>query len=102
MASKNTTLHTTVRTVKRANSSVNGNPAYYLHTDDGTFRTMSDAGWAYGLENDFTVNGEHDIDVTLTLSPAGRVHGYTISRKADFEEVTRNADGTVNRVLYFE
>ena len=53
---------------------------------------------AYGIRSE--CNTCHE---SATLNPEMwmRNHSHTTGRRADFEEVTHNADGTRNRVLYF-
>lgn len=59
----------------RLGTSVNGNPSYRIVTltkgEFKEYRTMSDAGFAYGINNDWT--GKSTRSATLTLTPAGRV-----------------------------
>lgn len=85
MAKRNT-VTVTVFGVERGPVSSFGNPSYVFKTDHGDYRTMANAGMAYGLENDFRVK---DYDqplkgqsgpgaVELETTPAGRVTGYRI------------------------
>jgi hypothetical protein len=59
--------------------STNGNPRYRLVTlTKGEFReyvTMSDAGFAYGINNDWA--GKSTRSALLALTPAGRVRNLT-------------------------
>lgn len=59
----------------RIGTSRNGNPRYRLVTlTKGDFReyvTMTDAGFAYGISNDW--QGRKQRGAVLTLTPAGRV-----------------------------
>lgn len=64
-----------LRKAIRIGTSVNGNPRYRIVTlTKGEFQeylTMSDAGLAYGINNDWT--GKSTRSAVLTLTPAGRV-----------------------------
>jgi hypothetical protein len=71
--SKGTTIHATILAVKRERSSVNGNPAWTLHTDRGFFRTQSDASCGYVISD-----GMRDREAILDLTPAGRVYGIDL------------------------
>lgn len=44
-------IHTTMTGATRRNSSVNGNPAWTLHTDSGDWITQSDAAIPYEVDN---------------------------------------------------
>jgi hypothetical protein len=59
----------------RRGTSVNGNPSYRIVTlTKGDFKeyvTMSDAGFAYGINNGWTGKGMRSA--VLTLTPSGRV-----------------------------
>lgn len=57
-----------------------GNPSRIIHTSRGTFRTMANAGFVYGFENDGGFEG-HKVEFTLT--PAGRVTKMRKLRPAD-------------------
>lgn len=72
MASKGSTITVEVYSVTRLNSSVNGNPAYRLHTSEGDYRTSSDTSAAYDVPN---VTRTLPVRVTLDLTAAGRVFG---------------------------
>jgi hypothetical protein len=56
-----------------------GNPSYTFHTDHGQYKTQTDSGAAYALENDFPVNATLDIPVTLTITPSGRVITWSLN-----------------------
>jgi len=75
---KTTDIQVTVYSVKRGRVSANGNPSYVFNTDHGPYRTETDSGAAYALENDFTVGETLDISATLTLTPAGRVIDWKV------------------------
>ena len=73
-----------VTDVKRAGTSGMGNPAYYVTLDavsaegadhSGTYRTMDNAGLAYGITNPEYREAEH----VFTLTRAGRIRS---ARKA--------------------
>ena len=55
-----------------------GNPSRIIHTSRGMFRTMANAGFVYGFENDGGFEG-HKVEFTLT--PAGRVTNMRKLRK---------------------
>jgi hypothetical protein len=59
-----------IERLERLNSSVNGNPRFCIHFDDGTDAiTSSDAAFCYGIENP----EYHGTDLKVTYSRAGRV-----------------------------
>lgn len=70
---KNTEILVTVYHVKRGNVSSMGNPSYVFMTDHGPYKTVTNSGAAYGLENDFPINTTLDVLVTLEITRAGRV-----------------------------
>jgi len=80
MASKTTDIQVTVYSVKRGPVSKMGNPSYVFNTDHGPYRTQTDSGAAYALENDFSVNATLDIPATLTITTAGRVTGWKVGK----------------------
>lgn len=63
----------TVYNVKRGPVSSMGNPSYVFNTDRGAFKTQTNSGRAYALENDFSVGAVIDREVTLITTAAGRV-----------------------------
>jgi hypothetical protein len=67
---------------RRGVSSPSGNPAYWLDTDKGPYRTATDTADAYGLESDFPVQTSMEKPATLKLSQ-GRVIGYKLKEKED-------------------
>lgn len=71
--SKTTEITVTVYNVKRGPVSTMGNPSYIFNTNQGPYRTQSNNGAAYALENDFPINETLDREITLTITPAGRV-----------------------------
>lgn len=73
MAAKTYKNTVTVYNVKRGNLSSMGNPSYVFNTDRGAFKTQTNNGRAYALENDFPVGAVIDREVTLITTPAGRV-----------------------------
>ena len=75
---KTTDINVFVYNVKRGPVSAMGNPSYIFRTDHGPYRTQTDSGAVYGLENDFTVGVTLDIPATLTVTPAGRVIGWKV------------------------
>lgn len=64
------TLTVLVFKTEAGNLSYYGNPSRIIHTSRGTFKTMANAGFVYGFENDGGFEG-HKVELTLT--PAGRV-----------------------------
>ena len=66
----------------RLTLSINGNPRFVLHTDEGNYRTSSDAAISYDIENH--VNSRYDSwvgkRVTLGLTKAGRVIDWKVER----------------------
>ena len=76
--SKTTEITVTVYNVKRGPVSTMGNPSYIFNTNHGHYLTTSINGAAYGLENDFQINTTLDREITLTITPAGRVTGWEI------------------------
>jgi hypothetical protein len=73
---KNTEILVTVYHVTRGPVSTMGNPSYIFHTDEGKFRTVTDSGAAYALENDFSVGATLDQEVTLIITTRGRVFDW--------------------------
>lgn len=71
-------IHVLVHSVQRSLNSRMGNPSYIFNTDHGSFRTETDSGHAYALENDFTVGETLDIPAILTLTPQGRVMDWKV------------------------
>jgi hypothetical protein len=67
-----------VYSVKRGSVSAMGNPSYVFKTDKGEYRTQTDSGVAYSLENDFPINTTLDRPVTLVTTPAGRVISWKL------------------------
>lgn len=60
-----------IESIVRANSSVNGNPAYWItFTDDTEARTMSDAACAYAIGNPDMRAG---CLVVVSYTRAGRI-----------------------------
>jgi hypothetical protein len=60
--------------VTRLDNSVNGNPRYILHTDNGPYITQTDAALGYeigNLRNRIPAKGA--MEVTLHLSETGKV-----------------------------
>lgn len=78
MASKTSDIQVVVYTVKRGPVSAMGNPSYIFNTDHGPYRTQTDSGAVYGLENDFTVGVMLDVNATLTITAAGRVIDWKV------------------------
>jgi hypothetical protein len=72
----------TVLRCRRGVNSPSANPAYWLDTDKGPYRTATDTAAAYGLENDFPVQTSMEKPATLHLSQ-GRVIGYEVKEKED-------------------
>lgn len=67
-------ITTTLWGATRLNSSVNGNPRFTLHTDDGDFTTQSDAAISYEVENiTHRIPEGQGRAVTLTATRAGSV-----------------------------
>ena len=68
-----TFTHTgTILHIARANSSVNGNPAFFVRFEDGMrLRTQTDSGVSYEIEN--YSPARHPEPVIVTLSRAGRI-----------------------------
>ncbi len=85
------TAHSTITVivfrVERAPSSANGNPAYFLHTSEGRWRTQSDSSIAYGIGNPgmLRIREGFTTRATLHLTPRGRVFNVT--------DVTHTPDG---------
>lgn len=76
-----TTQHTVTALVFKTEAgpvSYFGNPSRIIHTSRGMFRTLANAGFVYGFENDGGFEG-HKVELTLT--PAGRVTNIRKLRK---------------------
>lgn len=71
-------IQVVVHNVQRGRVSAMGNPSYVFNTDHGPFRTQTDSGAAYALENDFTVGVTLDIPAMLTITPVGRVTDWKV------------------------
>lgn len=66
-----------IDTIERTNSSVNGNPAFFVTFTDGTrARTQSDAGMAYGIEN----KQWRAVPLLVTFTPAGRIAFWEVAK----------------------
>jgi hypothetical protein len=76
MATKTTDLTAIVYRVTRGLVSTMGNPSYIFHTNEGEYRTQSNNGAAYALENHIAINTPMETVMTLTLTPAGRVTNW--------------------------
>jgi len=67
-------FRTNLRGASRLNSSVNGNPRFTLHTDDGDFVTKSDSSISYEIENlTSRISRGGFMDVEMETTRAGRV-----------------------------
>lgn len=60
----------TVHYMENGNLSFYGNPSRLLRTSDGTYKTMANAGFVYGLQSNASWEG---AKVELSLTPSGRV-----------------------------
>lgn len=68
------TITTVFRGATRKGASVNGNPTWILHTDDGDYTTQSDASLGYEVSNlTHSRLGIVGKRVVLTMTRAGRV-----------------------------
>lgn len=56
--------------VEYGNVSYSGNPSRILHTSRGTFKTLPDAGFVYGMSSNESYEGKK---FELTLTPGGKV-----------------------------
>lgn len=74
------TLIVLVFATEAGNLSYYGNPSRIVHTSRGTFKTMANAGFVYGFENDGGFVG-HKVELTLT--PAGRITNMRKLKKAE-------------------
>ena len=73
--SKGTHVRTMVR-AERENRSVNGNPRFTMHFDDGyCVKTAPDASCAYGLEN----KGNFGVPLVLTVDGYGNVTTFRVA-----------------------
>jgi hypothetical protein len=72
------TIQVIVYNVKRGPVSDVGNPSYVFNTDHGPYRTQTNSGAAYALENDFAVNATLDVPATLTITTSGRVVSWEL------------------------
>lgn len=78
MPTKANEISVIVYHVKRGPVSDMGNPSYVFHTDHGPYKTQTNSGAAYALENDFAVNATLDLPATLTITRAGRVISWKL------------------------
>ena len=74
---KDTVKVVRVFSTERLNNSVNGNPRYKFYTNDGVYTLMSDSGDGYKVNN-YKWDSVYGTDVSFTLTPAGRVRGFTV------------------------
>ena len=72
------TQETRVKGVQRLNNSINGNPKYRFHTDDGVVTTPSDAMFVYGLNVDSFYNKDVVIDYHLTAKGKAILDNITL------------------------
>lgn len=79
MARKQNDISVIVYKVTRGPVSSMGNPSYVFHTDYGQYKTQTNSGAAYALENDFPVNATIDRPVTLNITASGRVVSWTLN-----------------------
>lgn len=69
-----TRIRTTILSVERYGTSVNGNPSYTLECPEGArYITATDAGIGYAATNFSPPHGVYGTPVVLTLTRAGRV-----------------------------
>lgn len=67
-------LVVTVTSMARLNNSVNGNPRYMIHTNEGSYITSSDHSFVYGIEDG--LRGAHRWEgrrAWITLTRANRI-----------------------------
>ena len=70
-----------IRAAERQTNSVNGNPRWKLHTNQGTFLTQDDAALNYGIENytnsrhpdTFVIGDDVPMVALIVTSKAARV-----------------------------
>lgn len=76
------TITVTVYRVTRLNDSVYGNPNYEFSTSAGNYRTRANTSAAYRLTEDFredeSINDGNGVQVTFTLTRAGRVIDWEV------------------------
>jgi hypothetical protein len=80
MASKSIEITATLISVTRTRNSVNGNPTWILHTDQGDLVTQSDASIGYEVDNH--TGGRDDWTgrtVVFTATPARRVWAWRLA-----------------------
>lgn len=80
MSTDRATLAVIIYKVESGNVSYYGNPSKILTTSRGTFKTMANAGFVYGMGYNDSYEGQK---VELTLTPAGRVTNMRKLRPAD-------------------
>lgn len=66
----------TVHSVRRGPHSKMGNPSFIFTTDSGQFRTQTNTGAAYAVENQFPTGQRLDRQVTFKLTASGRVFDW--------------------------
>ena len=71
---------TRVKGVERLNNSINGNPKYRFHTDDGVVTTPSDSMYVYGLNVDSFYNKDVVIDYHLTTKGEAILDNITLKK----------------------
>jgi hypothetical protein len=73
--------------LERLNNSVNGNPrytVYYLHIGTGDFghaKTMSDAMFCYGIDNDMYTLNDPRVIAEMTFTRAGNIKSFNVIKK---------------------
>jgi hypothetical protein len=74
-----TTYTGTITELRRATSSVNSNPAWYVYFesgfDSGWYRTQSDSMVSYEIDN----SGYRGVPVTVALTKAGRIFAIEVA-----------------------
>jgi hypothetical protein len=98
--SKSTTVVKTLARLERLNCSVNGNPSFRLHFEDGTSaRTQSDSSCVYEAQNHAPRHGEPAPLLELTLTRAGRVCGIRKVRPMNHGQALGYLESSVQAFL---
>lgn len=75
------TITATFKGATRKGNSVNGNPTWILHTDEGDFTTQTDAQIGYAVSNyTHSVHGLIGKRVVLTATKARRVFDIGLAK----------------------
>jgi hypothetical protein len=84
MPSKDQTFVAVLKGAERRTLSNSGNPRFKIHTDEGTFNTLSDAAISYDVENHTNAREDSPDNwigkrVRFTATGAGQITGWELA-----------------------